>query len=75
MINFTEQDYRGWIIEWAHTRASQEGKWMGHFRVRKDAEGTYHGISVANMQDSPAEADAIAKRLAMQHVDALEASR
>jgi hypothetical protein len=53
-LNFTElhDRYRDYIIEWAVSPSTSEpGRWMGHFRARKDNTKTLSG-SIGDLQNS-----------------------
>lgn len=68
MLEYTERDYHGYIIEYATNPASQQGKWMGHFRARRDGADTF-ASSIANLQDTQTDAQNIAVRFAKEWVD------
>jgi hypothetical protein len=63
MINFTEVHdlHHGYIIEWAVTPSDSEpGRWVGHFRARKDGAKTLTGsIGAIQGTEHDAEAEAI----------------
>lgn len=68
MLVYTEDEYRGYIVEYATSKANEAGKWMGHYRVRKDGHDTFHA-SIANLQVSEPLAEGIAMRFARDHVN------
>lgn len=70
-LDYTQQPetYEGYMVEWATSRSrSHPGKWMGHFRAYKDDTPTIFG-SVANLQDSEADARNKAVDIAEAKID------
>jgi hypothetical protein len=62
-------EYEGYTIEWATSRSQSEpGKWMGHYRARKDGAKTL-AASIANLQSNPADAQNTAIRIAKATID------
>ncbi len=68
MLDYTESEYRGYIIEYATSPANEPGKWMGHFRVRRDGFPTF-ASSIANLQPTQTDAQNIAVRFARERVN------
>ncbi|MBD8725745.1 hypothetical protein IFT43_20485 [Oxalobacteraceae sp. CFBP 13708] len=70
-IDYTQifEKYEDYIIEWAISRSQSEpGRWLGHFRAYKDDTPTIFG-SVINLQDSEADAQNTAVRIAKAKID------
>ncbi|MEH6434317.1 hypothetical protein [Massilia sp. DD77] len=69
------EPYEGYTVEWATSRSrSEQGKWMGHFRAYKDETPTIFG-SVANLQNSEADAQNKAVEIAKAKVDEAVAAK
>jgi hypothetical protein len=71
MLNYTEvhDPYRGYIIEWAVSPSTAEpGRWMGHFRARKDQTNSL-GASIGNAQDTAELAQSKAIEFAKARID------
>lgn len=67
--NEVHEHYNGYIIEWAANPSPREpGRWMCHYRARKDGAATL-AASIANLQDSLQDAEAKAIELAKEAVD------
>lgn len=67
--------HEGYTIDWATSASKSEpGKWMGHFRARKDGVATLRG-SIANLQSNPADAQNIAVRIAKSAIDEAVATK
>jgi len=61
--------YEGYMIECAASRSKAEaGKWMGHFRARKEDMPTLRG-SIANLQDTENSAREKAADIARAKID------
>lgn len=71
---YIESEYRGFIVEYATTAGSQPGKWMGHYRVRRDDTATKFGASNGDLHDSRSDAEDAALRFAKDHVAAQQFS-
>jgi hypothetical protein len=71
MLHYTEvhDPYHGYIIEWAVSPSTAEpGRWMGHFRARKDQTETL-AESIGNLQDSAQLAGSKAIEIAKARID------
>jgi len=70
-LEFTmlDEEYLGYRIEWATTPSQDHPtKWLGHFHAFKDGHPTVRG-SLANPQNSAADANARIIRVARARVD------